>query len=242
VTAAQPTILATSIGFLPDGDDMTNLRPGPSYELAAELARARSAPRVCIIDTAVGDDPARLATAHNAFAKLGMISSHLALFPMPNVTDIRALLLSQDIIWVGGGSTANLLALWRLHGLDRILRECWETGVVLKGVSAGSICWHIGGTTDSFGLPLQPITNGLGFLPYSNSPHYDAEEQRRPLTQRLIAEGTLPDGYATDNGTGLLFFGTELQYAFTEVPGRTAYALSREGNGVREEALEARLL
>src|SRR5581483_8864069 len=165
-----------------------------------ELARAGPAPHICIIDTAVGDDPARLATAHNAFAKLGMISSHLALFPMPNVTDIRAHLLAQDIIWVGGGSTANLLALWRLHGLDRILRECWEKGVVLKGVSAGSICWHIGGTTDSFGLPLQPITNGLGFLPYSNSPHYDAEEQRRPLTQRLIAEGVLPDGYATDNG------------------------------------------
>ena len=158
-----------------------------------------------------GDDSTRLAAAHNAFSKLGFVSSHLTLFPMPNVPDVRAHLLAQDVIWVGGGSTANLLALWRLHGLDVILRECWEAGVVLKGVSAGSLCWHVGGTTDSFGPTLRPVTNGLAFLPYSNSPHHDAEEQRRPLIHRLIAEGTLPDGYATENGTGLVFFGTELQ-------------------------------
>ena len=130
---------------------------------------------------------------------------------------------------MGGGSTANLLALWRLHGLDVILRECWEAGVVLKGVSAGSLCWHVGGTTDSFGPDLRPVTDGLGFLPYSNSPHHDAEEQRRPLVHRLIAEGTLPDGYATENGTGLVFFGTELQEAFTEEDGKVAYSLDRVG-------------
>ena len=139
---------------------------------------------------------------------------------MPNVPDVRAHLLAQDVIWVGGGSTANLLALWRLHGLDVVLRECWEAGVVLKGVSAGSLCWHVGGTTDSFGPTLEPVTNGLAFLPYSNSPHHDAEEQRRPLIHRLIAEGMLPDGYATENGTGLVFYGTELQDAFTEVDGQ----------------------
>ena len=158
----------------------------------------------------MGDDSTRLAAAHNAFSKLGFISSHLTLFPMPNVPDVRAHLLAQDVIWVGGGSTANLLALWRLHGLDVVLRECWEAGVVLKGVSAGSLCWHVGGTTDSFGPTLVPVTDGLAFLPYSNSPHHDVEEQRRPLIHRLIAEGTLPDGYATENGTGLVFYGTEL--------------------------------
>ena len=150
---------------------------------------------------------------------------------MPNVPDIRAHLLAQDVIWVGGGSTANLLALWRLHGLDVVLRECWEAGVVLKGVSAGSLCWHVGGTTDSFGPTLVPVTNALGFLPYSNSPHHDAEEQRRPLIHRLIADGTLPDGYATENGTGLVFFGTELVDAFTEVEGKLAYSLTRDGCG-----------
>ena len=169
-----------------------NLRPGPSYRFAADLAGAGDHPRLCIIATAVGDDAARLAAAHNAFSKLGFISSHLTLFPMPNVPDVRAHLLAQDVIWVGGGSTANLLALWRLHGLDVVLRECWEAGVVLKGVSAGSLCWHVGGTTDSFGPTLRPVTDGLAFLPYSNSPHHDAEEQRRPLIHRLIADGHPP--------------------------------------------------
>jgi peptidase E len=242
VTAAQPTIVATSIGFQLEGPDLANLRPGPSYRMAADLARAGEHPRVCIIGTALGDDLPRLAATHNAFAKIGFISSHLTLFPMPNYPDVREHLLAQDVIWVGGGSTANLLALWRLHGLDVILRECWEAGVVLKGVSAGSLCWHVGGTTDSFGPTLRPVTDGLAFLPYSNSPHHDAEEQRRPLIHRLIAEGTLPDGYATENGTGLVFFGTELVEAFTEIDGKVAYSLTRQGTVTREEALPTRLL
>jgi peptidase E len=206
------------------------------------LAGAGAHPRVCVIATAVGDDAARLAAVHNAFSKVGFISSHLTLFPMPNVPDVRAHLLAQDVIWVGGGSTANLLALWRLHGLDAILRECWEAGVVLQGVSAGSLCWHVGGTTDSFGPRLQPVTNGLAFLPYSNSPHHDVEEQRRPLIHRLIAAGTLPDGYATENGTGLVFVGTDLDDVFTEVEGKVAYALTKEGGTTRETPLETRLL
>ena len=229
-------------GSSPRGPTRRTCDPGPSYRLAADLARAGDHPRLCIIATAVGDDSTRLAAAHNAFSKLGFISSHLTLFPMPNVPDVRAHLLAQDVIWVGGGSTANLLALWRLHGLDVTLRECWEAGVVLKGVSAGSLCWHVGGTTDSFGPTLVPVTDGLAFLPYSNSPHHDAEEQRRPLIHRLIAEGTLPDGYATENGTGLVFFGTELQDAFTEVEGKVAYSLTREGGATREVALDTRLL
>jgi peptidase E len=126
--------------------------------------------------------------------------------------------------------------------VDVILRECWEAGVVLKGVSAGSLCWHVGGTTDSFGLPLQAVTDGLAFLPYSNSPHHDAEPERRPLIHRLIADGTLPDGYATENGTGLVFFGTELHEAFTEVEGKTAYAITRTAAGADEVALPTRLL
>ena len=242
MAAPQPTIVATSIGFQPEGSDPMNLRPGPSYRLAADLAGAGEHPRLCMIGTAGGDDMPRLAAVHNAFSKIGFISSHLTLFPMPNVPDVRAHLLAQDVVWVGGGSTANLLALWRLHGLETILRECWEVGVVLSGVSAGSLCWHVGGTTDSFGPTLQPVTNGLAFLPYSNSPHHDVEEQRRPLIHRLIAEGTLPDGYATENGTGLVFFGTDLHEAFTEEEGKVAYSLRREGDTTREEPLPTRVL
>jgi peptidase E len=242
VAARQPTIVATSIGFQSEGPNLTDLTPGPSYRLAADLAGAGDHPRLCLLATATGDDAPRLAMSHHALSKIGFVTSHLALFPMPNMADVRAHLLAQDVIFVGGGSTANLLALWRLHGLDVTLRECWEAGVVLQGVSAGSLCWHVGGTTDSFGPTLQPVTNGLAFLPYSNSPHHDAEEQRRPLIHRLIAEGTLPDGYATENGTGLVFFGTELVDAFTEVEGKVAYSLTRDGDSTRELVLDTRLL
>jgi peptidase E len=242
VTAAHPTILATSIGFQPDGADQWNVRPGPAYALAAQLAQAGKHPRLCIIATAVGENSLWTATLHHAFSKLDMVVSHLDLFPMPNVDDMEAHLSKQDIIWVSGGSTANLLALWRLHGLDVILRSAWQAGVVLMGVSAGSICWHIGGTTDSFGLPLRPLTDALGFLPFSNSPHHDAEPERRPLIHQLVASGTLPDGYATDNGAGLVYYGTDLHEAVTENPDALAYEIRREGDEAREIPLPTRVL
>jgi peptidase E len=242
VPAPQPTILATSIGFQPDGPDQWNLRPGPAYSLATKLAGAGRHPRLCIIATAVGENPAWLTAMHHAFSKLDMVVSHLNLFPMPNVDDIGDHLSRQDVIWVSGGSTANLLALWRLHGLDDYLRQAWQAGVVLMGVSAGSICWHLGGTTDSFGLPLRPITDALGFLPFSNSPHHDAEPERRPLIHRLIGDGTLPAGYATDNGAGLIYHGTDLHEAVTEKPGALAYEIHRQGDSARENALATRVL
>jgi peptidase E len=210
--------------------------------LAARLAGAGRHPRLCVIATATGDNPAWLAAVHNAFSKLDMLVSHLRLFPMPNVSDVEGHLGSQDVIWVSGGSTANLLALWRLHGLDVILRRCWEAGVVLMGVSAGSICWHVGGTTDSFGLPLRPVTNALGWLPYSNSPHHDAEPERRPLIQQLVADGTLPEGFATDNGAGLVYRGADLHEAISEKPGALAYEIRRHPAGAREAPLPTRLL
>jgi peptidase E len=240
--APQPTILATSIGFQPERGDQWNIRPGPAYSLAARIARAGPHPRLCMIGTAVGDNPAWTAVLHHAFSKLDMVVSHLDLFPMPNFDDIEGHLSRQDVIWVSGGSTANLLALWRLHGLDTILKDAWQAGVVLMGVSAGSLCWHVGGTTDSFGPDLRPVTDALGWLPYSNSPHHDAEEQRRPLIHKLIADGTLPDGYATDNGAGLLYHGTELHEAFSEKSGALAYEIRRDGDAARETPLPTRVL
>jgi peptidase E len=242
MAAPQPTIIATSIGFQPDGADELNIRPGPAYTLAAQIARAGRHPRVCIIGTAVGDNPAWLSAMHQAFSKLDMVVSHLDLFPMPNFDDVEGHLAKQDVIWVSGGSTANLLALWRLHGLDTTLHAAWQAGVVLMGVSAGSLCWHVGGTTDSFGLPLHPITNGLGWLPYANSPHHDAEPERRPLIHRLVADGTLPDAYATDNGAGLIYHGTDLFECITETPGALAYEITRDGESARETPLPTRQL
>jgi len=239
--AETPTILATSGGLFPD--PRTIVRPAPLLDYTLELARPPAKPRICFLSTAGGDQAWWNATMHAAYYERDVVVSCLNLFPMPNVTDITAHLLAQDAVWVGGGSTANLLVLWRLHGLDRILRSCWEAGVVLAGVSAGSVCWHTGGTTDSFGPELRPVTDALAFLPFSNGVHYDAEKQRRPLFQRLIAEGTLPAGYATDNGVGLLYRGTEMVEAVAEVEGKGAYHVRRSPDGQAEEVrIEPRLL
>ncbi len=157
-----------------------------------------------------------------------MRASHLELFTMPNVPDVRAHLLAQDVIWVGGGSVANLLAVWRVHRLDEVLRECWESGVVLGGVSAGSICWYVGGPTDCYGLDLRVSPPGLGLLPYGNGVHYDSEEQRRPLLHGLVEKGDLPTSHATDDGVGLVYEGTELVEAVADRPGVAAYVVERQ--------------
>ena len=119
---------------------------------------------------------------------------------MPNVDDPEDLLLSQDVIFVGGGSVANMVAVWQVHGVDRIMRSAWESGVVLAGVSAGAICWFEGGTTDSFGPVLRPFTAGLGLLPGCYCPHYDSEPARRPTFQSLVADGTLAQASPATTG------------------------------------------
>jgi peptidase E len=162
---------------------------------------------------------------------------------MPNVVDAREHLLAQDMVWVDGGSVAGLLALWRLHRLGEPLRAAWEAGVVLGGVSAGSLCWHVGGTTDSFGPELRPVTNALAFLPYANGVHHDAEPQRRPLLHRLVGDATLPMAYATDDGAGLVYRGTKLAEAVVDRPGAGAYRVSADGaGGAVEEPLAVRRL
>jgi peptidase E len=239
----MPTILATSIGFqkLPRGP--LDWRAGPIFGLATRLARPTATPRVCFLATAVGDASDYIRAAYAALSVLDVRVSHLNLFPMPNHEDIRGHLLGQDLIWVGGGSVVNLLAVWRAHGLDSILHECWQAGVVLGGVSAGSLCWHVGGTTDSFGPRLQPVTNGLGWLPFANGVHFDSEPQRRPLLHRLIGQGQLPSAYSTDDGVGLIYRGTEMIEAVTETDGKAAYYAERTADGeVRETRIVPRLL
>ena len=234
--AAVPTILATSGGVVPGS--RVRWEVGPLTDYAIDLAGVDGrAPKVCFLATACGDSPAVIRDFYDAALLRGLHASHLSLFTMPNVRDIREHLLAQDVIWVWGGSVAGLLAMWDLHRVGDALREAWQAGVVLTGVSAGSICWHSGGTTDSFGPDLRPITNGLGLVPYSNGVHYDSEQQRRPLFQKSIADGTLPAGYATDDGVGLLYRGTEFVEALTEEDGKFAYFVERSAQGEATETV-----
>jgi peptidase E len=216
-------------------------RLGPIMRYGLQLT-GKPSPRLCYIGTAGGDDATWTRAFYSACFGEDVTPGHLQLFTMPNVRDVRTHLLAQDMLWVGGGSVANLLAVWRTHSLDTILREAWERGVVLAGVSAGSICWHVGGTTDSFGVELRPVTNGLGFLPYSNGVHYDSEERRRPLFQKLIADGTLPTGYATDDGVALHYVGETLHKVVAEASGKYAYHVARTSTGVEETRLEPEIL
>jgi peptidase E len=243
VPAEAPTIVATSIG-IPIRPRLPLDRAGTAiYRLAIALSRTRETPRVCFIATASGDSADNLVRTYIALSAMDVRLTHLSLFPMPNFEDVRTHLLAQDVIWVGGGSVANLLAVWRAHGLDEILHECWQSGVVLGGVSAGSLCWHVGGTTDSFGMQLQPITNALGWLPYANGVHYDSEAQRRPLLHHLIGEGRLPSAYSSDDGVGLIYRATEMIEAVTQIEGKAAYfAECAEDGQVRETRIEPRLL
>src|SRR4051812_45422860 len=160
-----PRIMATSGGFVP-GDRYTVAQPGRTMRRMLELT-GKDRPTLTFILTASGDDRSHLTRSYAAFRGWSVDLQHLELFSMPNA-DPSELIGTSDAVWVGGGSVANLLELWRLHGVDAALRDAWERGVVLGGVSAGSICWHQGGTTDSFGPELRAVTNGLGFLPYAN--------------------------------------------------------------------------
>lgn len=173
MAAGQPTILATSGGYKPGS--RTRIEFDSVMHYAVELAGVTGrAPRVTHIGTASGDQRWWAAEMDQAARIAGFDFSHLNLFTMPNVEDPEAHLLEQDVVWVNGGSVVNLLAVWRAHGLDRHLRKAWENGVVLAGVSAGSICWFKGGVTDSFGPELKPVTNSLGFLPFHNGVHFDS--------------------------------------------------------------------
>jgi peptidase E len=236
-------ILATSGGFLPTDLGPYQWRRGPLIEHAIHLAGDPDRPRLCYLGTAQGDSLNGIVGFYRAFAGSEVRASHVELFTLPNVPDIRAHLLAQDVIWVGGGSVANLLAVWRTHGLDDVLRECWEAGVVLGGVSAGSICWYVGGPTDSFGRDLQPSPPALGLLPYGNGVHYDSEEQRRPLLHRLVGAQVLPTSHATDDGVGLVYEGTEIAEVVADRPDVAAYVVERQDDGtVTETRLEPRLL
>lgn len=187
----------------------------------------RTRPKVLFLPTASGDDPAYLLTFYRQLAGRACDLGHLALFDR-TVDDIDALVRDQDVVIVGGGNTANLLAIWRVHGVDRALRAAYETGTVLSGWSAGCICWFEGGTTDSFTPELGALRDGLGFLRGSATPHYDSEERRPAVYAREIAAG-LPPGIALDDGVAARYEDERLVEVVSGREDGRAFTVDRSG-------------
>ncbi|MFF2942730.1 Type 1 glutamine amidotransferase-like domain-containing protein [Streptomyces niveus] len=208
------------------------------------LGHARAPrPKVCFVPTASGDAPAYIERFLTAFESRACEPSVLPLFQRELDDDaLRAFLLSQDVVYVGGGNTANLLAVWRTHGVDRLLREAYDGGTLMCGISAGANCWGEGSHTDSFG-PLTFLPDGLGLLAGSVCPHYDSEPGRRPSYRKAVGTGMLPAGWAVDDGVGALFEDGLLTETVTRVPEAVLYRVEPgDGDEGIERALACRLL
>jgi peptidase E len=230
-----PTIFAMGGGGF-------TMEPGnPAFDDYIRALPAAPAPRICLLPTAGGDSEDQIRRFYAAFGDAECRPTHVSLFrlgarPVP----LREHLLAQDLIYVGGGSMVNLLALWRAHGLDDILREAWQAGIVLAGLSAGAMCWFEWGVTKGIGHPSP--ARGLGFLPGSLSVHYDGEAERRPVYLAAVAGGAIAPGWGLDDGAGLLFRGTRLAEAVASRPGARAVRVRAAGGEAVEEVVEPRLL
>ena len=233
----MPTILAMG------GGGFTMEPENPALDEFILTLAERREPRVLFLPTASGDGSEQTARFHATFGDRPCQTDVLELFRLGErgPTDLRELLLAQDIVYVGGGSMRNLLAIWHAHGLDEILRDAWASGVVLAGLSAGAMCWFQWGVTKSSGTP-EP-TAGLGFVPGSLTVHADGEPDRLPVYERAVADGTIPSGYAADDGVGLLFRGATLEGAVCSRPGARAWRVESDGSGgVRKTPLLVRNL
>jgi dipeptidase E len=214
--------------------------PSVLDDYVLSLSPARE-PRVCLLPTAGGDSEEQIRRFKIAFGDRLCEPSVVSLFRLElEPMTLREHLLSQHVIYVGGGSMINLLALWRAHGIDATLREAWQAGIVLAGLSAGAMCWFEAGITKGMARP-RPVA-GLGFLPGSASVHYDGEPDRRPAYLEAVAAGALPAGYGIDDGVGLLFRGTRLAEVVAARPGLRAYRVDAVEGAAREHELEPRLL
>jgi len=200
------------------------------------LSQARTAePAVCFIPTANGDSDASLVRFYTVFTQLPCRPSHLLFFRRTPV-DLRSYLLRQNVIYVGGGNTRSLLAVWREWGLPDILREAWQSGIVLAGRSAGALCWFEQGVTDSVADQLLPL-DCLGFLPGSCCPHYDGEAERRPSYHQLLLNNRIAPGIAIDDGVGVHFRGTEPYCVITPREKAAAYRVRLVDGAIQEEPI-----
>ena len=197
-------------------------------------------PRICFISTASGDAEGYIERFYTSFGKLPCAPSHLSLFKPPSET-LRDFVLQQDIFYVGGGNTRNLLVLWKEWGLHELLREAWLNGKILAGISAGSMCWFEEGLTDSVTGKLLPL-NCLGFLPGSNCPHFDSEPLRRPAYNRLISEGAMKSGIACDDGVAAYFVNGELKKFVSSRAKAKAYRIAVSAGQMVEERIEPEFL
>jgi dipeptidase E len=187
---------------------------------ARTSARARE-PRILFLPTASGDTTAQIAAFHARFADRHCVAEHLSLFRLHELRGpLEEIVLSQDVLYVGGGSMRNLLAIWRAHDLDRLLIRAWRRGIVLAGISAGAMCWFEGGITRSSGRP-EPLA-GLGLLEGSLTVHADGEPERLPVWLAAVRDGALPGGWSLEDGVGLLFAGTRLRRIVSSRPGASA--------------------
>ncbi len=204
------------------------------------LASAKE-PRILFLPTASGDTTAQINAFHARFADRFCIPEHLSLFRLGEVRrPLAEIVLEQDIVYVGGGSMRNLLAIWRAHGLDKLLEQAWRAGVVLAGLSAGAMCWFEGGITRSSGPPA-PMA-GLGLLEGSLTVHADGEPERLPVWLSSVRDGTLPGGWSVDDGVGLLFAGQRLQRVVSSRPGAGAQRVDQVAGELVRHRLTPELL
>ncbi|MEK7689862.1 MAG: GNAT family N-acetyltransferase, partial [Bdellovibrionota bacterium] len=210
------------------------------YVLGLAVTAGKRRPKICFIPTASGDSDNYVERFYRAFGKLECTPSHLSLFK-GTTPDLEALILAQDILYVGGGNTRNLLTLWRDWGLDQAIRKAYQQGIVLSGISAGSICWFEQGVTDSIPGRLSSLSC-LGILEGSNCPHYDGETNRRPAYHRMIEQREIGPGFAAEDGVALHFVEGRLAHVVSSHPEKRAYGLSMGDTQAVEEPVEARYL
>ncbi|MGD6843944.1 Type 1 glutamine amidotransferase-like domain-containing protein [Bacillus infantis] len=194
-------------------------------------------PKICFLPTASGDQQSYIDRFYEAFGDMDCIPAHLSLFE-PNFNDAEEFLLGQDIIYVGGGNTRNMMILWKEWGLDELLIQCYQEGIILAGISAGSICWFEEGLTDPLNGPLYRI-KGLGILKGSHCPHYDGENKRKSAYRQHIRETLMKPGYAADDGTALHFVDEILYKSVSSRKNSSAYYVEAKGNEVLETKLDS---
>jgi peptidase E len=190
----------------------------------------KEVPRICFLPTASGDPREQVTRFQERFSQWPCEPSILSLFHLGrDRIDPIAHILSQDALYIGGGSMRNMLAIWREHGIEDAMRTAWERGIVLAGLSAGAMCWFEGGVSMSGGQP--EVVHGIGLVPGSLTVHLDGELERFPVYEEAVATGALPAGFAADDGAAVVFHGTQLAECVVARSDARVVRIEADGNG-----------